>query len=448
MRTDKLKVIPLQKVKEGERFRVNYGGDAFDQLVESIKEKGVLQPITVAAEKDGGYRLLAGGRRLRACQRIGLKDIPALIRESDGEIDDREVELVENVFRLDMHWAERDKLIARIDGLCREKNIEWSGRKTAQLLGQGVTTVARSLQLAKAIELMPELAKQETQQQAEKLLKSLEEQHIVQELRNRQQAQMAAPTSAMDKGLAHMLKVADANYKVGDTFKGMAELKTNSFIHLIECDPPYGIDLNEQKRGNEEVTSNVKTYNEVPRDEYKAFLQKLAKEMFRVAYEHSWLVFWYGPTWHTEVKEALIGAGWKVDDIPAIWNKRTGQTMQPGFNLARAYEPFFLARKGSPAIIKQGRANVFDFPPTAGQKKYHPTERPLPLMEAILETLVATRSNIFVPFLGSGVTLRACYKLGLTGWGYDLNGEYKDKFMLAVEQDTKDLDKDDDESED
>lgn len=430
-------MIRMDRIKVGERFRVDLGD--IGDLAESIKDKGVIQPITVSPLEGGHYQLLAGCRRYTASKLAELETIPALIREIEGELDLREIELVENVWRKDPTWDERAKLVKRLDTLCREKDIEWSGRRTAQLLNRGLGSVSRDLQLASAMEIMPELASQPTLDQAFKLLKAVEEQAIVGELRRRQHDSVTQD-KMIDKGLQTMLKIADRNYRIIDVFAGMAELKAKGMINLIECDPPYGIDLTEQKRGNEEATSSVRTYNEIAPEAYEGFLSRLCKELFRVAGEHCWLVFWYGPTWHTQVNHALREAGWVVDDIPCIWYKRHGQTMQPNYHFGRAYEPFFLARKGTPAIFKPGRANVFDFPPVAAQKKYHPTERPIALMEAILESLVSIRSAVFIPFVGSGVTLRACYKLGMLGWGYDITGEYKDKFMLAVEEDTRELD--------
>lgn len=439
----KMKELPLDLILVEDRFRKDLGD--IDQLSESIKDKGIIQSLTVC-QAGAVFRLLAGGRRFAAAQKAGLKKVPCIIRDTENdELDEREIELIENVFRKDMTWDERARLIKRIDELSREKDSSWNQRRTADLLGEGLGTVSRNLQLANALEVMPVLATEaKDQEQAFRIIKQLESNAITDELRKRQTAQMAAPSTAIDKGLSHMLKVADANYRIMDTFAGLSELRANTYIQLIECDPPYGIDLNAQKRGKEEPTSTVRNYNEVPGEAYAGFLNRLCKEMFRVAGEHCWLIFWYGPTWHTEVKSAITTAGWKVDDIPAIWNKGHGQTMQPGFNLGRAYEPFFIARKGIPAIIKQGRANVFSIPPVPAQKKYHPTERPLPLMESILETFVPTRANVLVPFLGSGVTLRACYRMGCTGWGYDISGEYKDKFMLAVEGDTRALDEEED----
>ena len=54
-----------------------------------------------------------------------------------------------------------------------------------------------------------------------------------------------------------------------------------------------------------------------------------------------------------------------------------------------------------------------------------------------MQRLLPGRSNVFVPFLGSGATLRACYDMGHRGRGFDLNGEYKPRFMLAVEHDAR-----------
>jgi DNA modification methylase len=236
-----------------------------------------------------------------------------------------------------------------------------------------------------------------------------------------------------------MLKMADSNYMIGDVFKGLAGLKTGGNIQIIECDPPYGIDLNEQKGSKDSVTSNVHTYEEVDRDSYPAFLSKLTSELFRVAGKDCWLVFWYGPTWHSQVLEALRSAGWHVDEIPAIWTKTQGQTLQPEVYLARGYEPFFLCRKGKPVMVERGRLNVFHFPGVAGKSKYHPTQRPTDLIKEIFNTLGAGRQHVLVPFLGSGATLLACYELGFQGFGFDLNGEYKNKFMLAVEEQTRKL---------
>lgn len=431
----RLEYIQVDKIR-GTRFREDYGD--ITALKETILDKGVIQPITVRPDgTDGFYYIKAGGRRLAAAKAAGYTQIPCVVRivdkEEDIEIDDREVELIENIFRKDMTWNEQSLLTKEIHSVYEKKKRDWSQAKLARLLNKGTADISRNLQLAAALEVMPELAKvARTQDEAFKMLKKLEEGAIIQELRGRQEVAMA-------KGHRDMLKIANANYIIGDTFEALSELRTDGLVHCIECDPPYAIDLNEIKASDEQ---HAKTYNEVSRDKYPEFLASLSRELYRVAAKHSWLIFWFGPTHFTIVKESLLAAGWAVDDIPAIWYRlgSSGQTLQPNVNLGRTYEPFFVCRKGQPTLAKAGRSNVFAYEQVVSSKKFHATQRPLPLIQDILETFTFTGQNVLVPFLGSGTTLRAVYNLGLTGFGFDLDGQYKDRFMIEVERDVQELD--------
>lgn len=436
--------VELAKIWWNKRFREDFGN--LDDLVESIKEKGIIQPVTITPE----FELQAGERRVTAARLAGLTIIPALIRPKQDDIDSREIELIENLVRKDFTWAERCKLTAEIDRLYKEKNIDWSGRKTAQLLDRSQSSVVRDLQLAEAIQTLPEIADLKTADEALKVVKKIETQAIIGELRKRQVEQVA--TGSIEDGLATMLQIADKSYQIGDVFEGLAKLPdgngiAHSRFHVIECDPPYGIALNEQQKSKDSVVSNVHSYEEIERDVYPEFLKRLCSELYRVAGPHTFLVFWFGPSWQHQVLTALREAGWQVDEIPCIWTKKQGQTMQPKTYFGRAYEPFFLARKGSPTILREGRLNVFDYPGVPGSQKYHPTERPVALIQEILDCLAGPMSSVLVPFLGSGATLRAAYNLGMKAQGWDLNGEYKDKFMLAVEHDTKAIGNQDDDNE-
>jgi len=426
-----LAMVPLASIHWEKRFRDDLGDIV--ALTESIKEKGILQPVTLTPD----FELLAGERRVTAARAAGLTEIPALLRPKADALDAREIELLENIARKDFEWHERAALTAEIDRLLKEKNIDWSGRKTAAFLDRSVQNVARDIRLAGYLEAVPELAELKTADEAEKVVKKIEEKTIVEELRNRQIRESAA--GGLEKGLALMLKMADSNYRIGDTFKGLAELRANGSVHVIECDPPYGIDLKEMKRSKDNVASNIHDYNEIDEEEYPNFLLKLSKELYRVAHSNAWLIFWFGPSWQSQVLMALRAGGWHVDEIPAVWTKHQGQTMQPEIYLGRAYEPFYLCRKGNPVLMKRGRLNVFDYSTVPGSQKYHPTERPVQLIQELLETLAVPRQIVLVPFLGSGATLRAAYNAGMQGYGWDVSSDYKNHFMLAVESDTKNI---------
>lgn len=439
MATDKLQFVDIEKIHWQPRARTDLGD--IDSLAEQIKDKGVLQPITV----DKDYLLLAGERRITAAKKAGLTKIPCLIRDTKGDIVDQlEIELIENVFRKDFNWNEQAQLIARLDSHCKENKTEWSTRKTAQLLGHvHPMNVVRALKLVDAIGVLPEIANCKTQDEALKMINKVQETMVTTELRARQE-------TIQDKGLKTMLRIASNNYNIGDALKGMAAMAKGSPISFIEVDPPYGIDLGTQKK-QVDGTNIVKTYAEVPTAEYQAFIEIVAEETYRVAGQNCWMIFWFGPTHHQIVLTGLRKAGWEVDEIPAIWTKKIGQTNAPEVYLARTYEPFFVCRKGKPALHKRGRANVFECLPVVGTKKYHPTERPVQLMLDILETFCfpgISAGGMLVPFLGSGVTLRAGYLYGIQGFGWDLNPEYKDKFLLAVQADTEALNKEEEAEDD
>ncbi len=85
--------------------RKDFAQEALEQLADSIREHGVLQPLIIRPMPFGGYQIVAGERRYRACRMIGLTEVPAMIREfSDAET--MEVALIENLQREDLNPIE------------------------------------------------------------------------------------------------------------------------------------------------------------------------------------------------------------------------------------------------------------------------------------------------------------------------------------------------------
>src|SRR3954452_5645643 len=80
--------------------RVQFDEEALDELADSIRERGVLQPILLRPE-GGDYMIIAGERRWRAAQRARLHAIPAIVREID-ESTTSEIALIENIQREDL----------------------------------------------------------------------------------------------------------------------------------------------------------------------------------------------------------------------------------------------------------------------------------------------------------------------------------------------------------
>ena len=443
-----IKEILVSEIKIGDRYRTDLG--EIGSLAEDIAKVGLLQPITVSPE----LLLLAGERRLRAFEKLKIKTISAIIRPIDGELDLREIELIENAARKDMTWLEQAQLEFRIHQLKRKTKAKWSQRDTARLLNKSQTRLNRHIILAAALDPIPELALCKTESEAWKLLMRVEEDLVLEELSRRIEKGMAdeeadtetasTPGSgAKEKGAKGAKKAARTetakasqwaakHYIIGDALEGMAALNVGT-CHFAEVDPPYAIEL-DKKRGRTVDTRSLEQYNEIPVKDYPEFLEQAARLVYRALGANAHCVWWFGPTWFNLTQSALQEAGFKVSDIPAIWYKgQRGQTNSPETHLANSYEMFWHCRKGNPALLKRGRSNVFEYPPVSSQDKIHPTERPIELMEEILATFAAPAARVLVPFLGSGVTLQACYKRRMIGFGWDLTEAARNRFLERIQ---------------
>lgn len=144
-----LQQLPIHLVKPGPfQPRQHFDADKLDELADSIRAQGLIQPIVVRALADGGYELIAGERRWRAAGKAGLKQIPALVRE----VDDQTVvamALIENIQRENLSPLEEAQALARlIDefGLTHQQTADAVGRARAS-----VSNLLRLLELPAAI---------------------------------------------------------------------------------------------------------------------------------------------------------------------------------------------------------------------------------------------------------------------------------------------------------
>ena len=98
--------IPLKNISVNPfQPRTSFDEESLHELVMSVKEHGIIQPITVRSMEDNSYQLITGERRLRAAQKAGLKKIPAYVREA-GDENMMELALVENIQREDLDAIE------------------------------------------------------------------------------------------------------------------------------------------------------------------------------------------------------------------------------------------------------------------------------------------------------------------------------------------------------
>lgn len=121
--------------------RSEFETEALDELTESIKELGVLQPLLVRASDDGGYELIAGERRLRAAKAAGLGSVPVMVVETDDR-GSLERALVENIHRSDLNPIEEAAAYQQLIGDAGITQEELGKR-----LGRNRVTITNSLRL-------------------------------------------------------------------------------------------------------------------------------------------------------------------------------------------------------------------------------------------------------------------------------------------------------------
>jgi ParB family chromosome partitioning protein len=106
---------------------------SLDDLADSIRENGLLNPIIVQREKDDNYELIAGQRRFLACKKLGWTTIPAIVREKMDDTDATILSLIENVHRADM--SPSDKAMAYQKIYQKYQNYEKVARETGVSTG-------------------------------------------------------------------------------------------------------------------------------------------------------------------------------------------------------------------------------------------------------------------------------------------------------------------------
>lgn len=121
--------------------RKNFNKEALTELANSIKENGILQPITVRKRQAGGFEIIAGERRWRAAQSAGLHEVPAIIKV----LGDREVlqmALIENIQREDLDPVEEAESYQRLI-----EEFSLSQQEAAEKVGKERSSVANALRL-------------------------------------------------------------------------------------------------------------------------------------------------------------------------------------------------------------------------------------------------------------------------------------------------------------
>ncbi len=139
---DSVLEVAIDQVQHNPRQpRQNFSADDLEDLVSSIKQHGILQPLLVSTRDDGQYELIAGERRLRSAKEAGLKKVPVVIRSVNDQ-EKLELALIENIQRQDLNALEE---AVAYKSLVDE--FEMTQEEVARRVGKSRPTVTNTIRL-------------------------------------------------------------------------------------------------------------------------------------------------------------------------------------------------------------------------------------------------------------------------------------------------------------
>jgi len=402
-----------------DRIRKEFQLDKLRELAESFSRFGQLQP-GVCRKEGERVILVAGERRLKACELAGIP-FSYTLSEETNPIKIREIELEENIKRVDLTFLEVVEAKEELHRLKQEQHGSGYGghgvRETAKILGESPGLVAEDLELAAFAKVSEEVRQAKNKTEAKKIVKRLKEElnrrERLLEVTLREQEQLKEELPSDEEGKvdedAQLLYFAKKVIH-GEMEKALLNFPDNYF-DIVIFDPPWGVDADKvRKKGG-----GTRAFEDDPSIFHKNFPNWLRLIFSKMA-KDSHLYCFFGIVNHEAVYSALQSAGFEVDHIPLIWYKQGAHvTRNPDTRPGRSYEPVAYGRKGNKVLSKKGVPDVIITPaPPPSLKQSHSTAKHPDVMIDLLRRSAMPGDKILDPMAGSGMTGVACEVLNAT----------------------------------
>lgn len=409
--------IPADSLVVGEnRYRITFEDKDINALADSIGRVGLLHPPVVTQQEDGTCRIVAGERRFRALktlheqgltfsynnQNVPSPLIPCNLLDELNEIEAREIELEENIRRVNLSWKEESIAIANLHSLRQSQapDAGWTLGDTAREISEkrGMTLTPTNIHDSLLIAgNMDKIKSATSKKEALKQVLQGMEADFSREL----------ITRAVDKG-----EEFPVDFRVVDALEGMKTFEDESF-DVILTDPPYGIDADQFNIVRSTV--NRHNYSDAWR-ELQALFADIAKESFRVAKAKAHLYLFCDVLKFPELQQAFVVGGWDVWPRPMIWVKNKGSIPRANYGPQRRYECILYALKGDKPVNHLD-SDVITIP--LDEKRLHAAQKPVDLYVNLLKRSVLPGATVLDPFCGSGTIFLAAEKLHCKATGLD-----------------------------
>lgn len=407
-----------------DRQRKDFTG--IEELASSIRQLGLLHPIILSPE---GV-LVAGERRLRAHEHLGLTHI---LVQFTNELPEEELELIEleeNVKRKSLTWREETHAVARIHELKCRGDASWLSSDTAALLSTSNTRVRQHLLVEDYLKLGETLVcNADTFSAAHNIC-----------MRKEQRAEVDdadAADAAFEEVFGQPISFNPMSVKSGG---GTPELPLSTptqppipYLHasflewattpwtgpkfnFIHCDFPYGINFDKHNGGAAGLLGGYKDTPEL----YQLCIQALGKIVLDRTSESAHLMFWLSARHEivAETMTALTAMGWKMNPVPLIWHRsdNAGIMPDPQRGPRQVYEVCLFGSLGDRKVV-QPISNLFAHPKT---KEVHASEKPRAMLQHFFRMFVDESTVMLDPTMGSGNSILAAE-------------ESEPKFVLGIE---------------
>jgi DNA modification methylase/ParB-like chromosome segregation protein Spo0J len=415
-----MNTIDIKLIKIGERTRP-LDTEHRDEILTTFRENGYLLHALCLLDDN---TLLAGLHRLDALRLAHENDVP--VRYGDDIIPHGQVpfvrfseltakqilelELVENIYRKEISWQQRNAALAKI----HKKEVEDHGDaatfsatavKIADATGKSADhvrkTIARAVILSDAMEANPELSKARSETEAFSRLKT--------DLNARSAALLAGGFALTST--SHRLILGD--------FREVLQDGTIAEVDTIISDLPYGV-------GADNWTSKFVDAQHDYKDDW-AHAATLYANLFKLGYKvtrdlSNLFAFCAIERWHL-IRDMAEDFGWSVWPHPVIWHK-SNEGIRPwgqkGY--AYCYEAILMATKGQKGLIKTGPdviSNIYKV-----REREHGAAKPSELYRYLIESASLPGDVVLDPTCGSGPIFPAATLTNTTAIGIEINPHY------------------------
>ena len=389
------------------RSRTDYGDISI--LAKSISDFGLIHPIVL----DDKNVLIVGGRRLSAMIYLEWTHAKCLYITELSPIQKKEMELEENIQRLNLNYVDEANLKKNIDDLKKSIHKDWITADTAELYNESVCSTQRDIELAKAFILHPELTTQKNKTIALSKLSKIKA------------AALRAITAS------YISDEIDGSQLIhGDATIEMLKIPDNS-VDLILFDPPFGVGLT--SKADCWIDKWPTIYGNVDDTEENIFpmVDKVLGECARVLKDgaHIYVFFAFNHQIYPLLGD-IMAKYFKFQSQPLLWVKPSNHNYKPFSRFTVNYEGIFFGWKGKQRELTGEHNAVFSWP--LDHNKEHPAQKPFGLYHELITLSSIPGEVVLDPMMGSGMSLATAISTGCRVIGIEQEKSWYDLAVINI----------------